>query len=99
LYFDTFFTVSGEPVPKNTEVHVIHEGDPELAEIWPLGGKPHITRRMSSGDILKSPKSQTTSFSTGPKSKPTHWKQTLFLMREPIKVDEGMSARRVFMAS
>ena len=29
------------------------------------------------------------SFSTGPRSTPTHWKQTLFLLREPIVVDEG----------
>ena len=30
-----------------------------------------------------------TSFSTGPKSIPTHWKQTLFLLKEPFVVDEG----------
>lgn len=29
------------------------------------------------------------SFSTGPKSTPTHWKQTVFLLPEPVNVSEG----------
>ena len=66
----------------------MHEGDPILAELWPFGGRP---RRLSSGDGLKPSKPRITSFSTGPKSVPTHWKQTLFLLREPIKATEGTS--------
>jgi protein arginine N-methyltransferase 3 len=31
------------------------------------------------------------SFSTGPRSEPTHWKQTLFLLREGVMVEEGTS--------
>jgi protein arginine N-methyltransferase 3 len=39
---------------------------------------------------LGPPKPETmTSFSTGPASMPTHWKQTVFLLREPINVREG----------
>jgi hypothetical protein len=30
------------------------------------------------------------SFTTGPKSVPTHWKQTVFLLREVVSVVEGM---------
>jgi protein arginine N-methyltransferase 3 len=30
-------------------------------------------------------------FTTGSHGTPTHWKQTIFLLREPIKVSEGMS--------
>ncbi|KAI0088626.1 S-adenosyl-L-methionine-dependent methyltransferase [Irpex rosettiformis] len=96
LYFDTFFTITGERVPEETEVYVVHNGDPILAELWPVGGRPHVTRRMSSGDALKPPRPRITSFSTGPKSIPTHWKQTLFLLREPIKVTEGTVVQGMF---
>ncbi|THG99108.1 hypothetical protein EW026_g3198 [Hermanssonia centrifuga] len=95
LYFDTYFNVSGGPVPEDTDVYVVREGDPILAEVWQVGSKPHMARRMSTGDNLK-PKSQVTSFSTGPLSVPTHWKQTLFLLREPIVADEGTIVQGVF---
>lgn len=49
---------------------------------------------MSSGQGLKDREGEgarrkITSFSTGPESVPTHWKQTLFLLKEPITVHEG----------
>ncbi|KAJ6455461.1 protein arginine N-methyltransferase [Mycena sanguinolenta] len=89
LYFDTFFTANGRPVPEGTEVKVIREGDPVVAEVWPVGGRPAPQRRTSSsfGKQLEAPK--ITSFSTGPQSIPTHWKQTLFLLREPFIINEG----------
>jgi len=87
LYFDTFFTVDGKPVPDGTEVKVIRENDAVLAEVWPVGGRPAPQRRVTSGGKLETPK--ITSFSTGPQSIPTHWKQTLFLLREPIVIEEG----------
>jgi len=87
LYFDTFFTVTGDAVPPETKVHVTKNDDVTLAEIWPVGGKrPH--RRKSS---LFREADRITSFSTGPQSIPTHWKQTLFLLRDPIVVVEGLS--------
>jgi len=90
LYFDTFFTTTSEPVPSDTEVKIVKEGDVALAELWPVGGKPAPQRRASLGEGLKGKgRAKITSFSTGPKSVPTHWKQTLFLLREPITVDEG----------
>ncbi|KAJ7505877.1 S-adenosyl-L-methionine-dependent methyltransferase [Mycena galericulata] len=87
LYFDTFFAADGQPVPEATEVKVIRENDVVLAEVWPVGGRPAPMRRASSNKGEAAPK--ITSFSTGPQSIPTHWKQTLFLLREPIVVAEG----------
>jgi hypothetical protein len=45
-------------------------------------------RRSSLGEGLK--KEKFTSFTTGPDSVPTHWKQTVFLLREPISAQEGV---------
>ena len=90
LYFDTFFVETGLPVPEDKPVHIVREGDPILAEVWQLGGKRHMTRRMSSGEYIKPYEPKTISFSTGPLSVPTHWKQTLFLLREPIVAAEGI---------
>jgi type I protein arginine methyltransferase len=86
LYFDTFFTTTGKPILPNTQVKVVKEGDVTLAEIWPVGGKAAPQRRASQG---RESIGKVTSFSTGPQSIPTHWKQTLFLLKEPIMVDEG----------
>jgi len=35
------------------------------------------------------PKETVKSFTTGPQSTPTHWKQTFFLLREPIQMQHG----------
>lgn len=83
LYFDTFFTVTGQPVPRETEVKVIRTNDMVLGEVWPVGGKPAPQRRQSQGG------KEVTSFSTGPQSIPTHWKQTFFLLKDPFIVEEG----------
>ncbi|OCH89934.1 S-adenosyl-L-methionine-dependent methyltransferase [Obba rivulosa] len=95
LYFDVFFTSTGESVPPETRAYVVREGDPILAEVWPLGGRPHPTRRMSTTDHLKG-RPKVTSFSTGPDSVPTHWKQTIFLLRDPITVTEGTVVQGTF---
>lgn len=75
-------------MPATTDVKVVKEGDVVLAELWPVGGKPAPKRRRSMGVD----KDSITSFSTGPQSVPTHWKQTLFLLREPISVTEGQNS-------
>ncbi|KAF8158442.1 arginine N-methyltransferase 3 [Crassisporium funariophilum] len=85
LYFDTFFTSTGLPIPHDTEVKVIKEGEAVLAELWPVGGKPAHKRRQSMGREAE----KVTSFSTGPQSMATHWKQTIFMLRENITVSEG----------
>ncbi|KAK7025560.1 hypothetical protein VNI00_015913 [Paramarasmius palmivorus] len=110
LYFDTFFTQSGKPVPPGTEVKNVGEDEAMVAEVWPVGGKPAPQRRASHHSLTrdserrpqrrKTEDEQTakgkeketdvvTSFSTGPRSIPTHWKQTLFILREPFIADEG----------
>ena len=97
LYFDTFFTSTGEPIPPETDVHIVQEGDPILAEVWPLGGRPYQARRMSSGGPLKDKgRPKVVSFSTGPASVPTHWKQTMFFLREPLSVAEGTVVEGTF---
>jgi protein arginine N-methyltransferase 3 len=82
LYFDMFFNPTGEPVPPETQPTVVRAGGGEVAEVWQMRRRPS---RRASG----SAKTTVHSFSTGPQSVPTHWKQTLFLLREPIAVDEG----------
>lgn len=84
LYFDTFFTPSGRPVSPSTQVEVVREGEVALAELWPVGGKPAQKRRQSLGR-----KEKISSFSTGPQSSPTHWKQTIFMLKVPFIVSEG----------
>lgn len=90
LYFDTFFTTTGEPVLPEVPVRVTKEGDVTLAEVWPVGGKAPPQRRASTGPGLKQKEDKrVTSFSTGPRSQPTHWKQTIFLLRDPIHAEDG----------
>jgi len=93
LYFDTFFTARGLPIPPGTEVKLIKEGEAVLAELWPVGGKPAPQRRQSMGGR----KEKITSFSTGPHSNPTHWKQTIFMLRESVTVSEGSIVVGTFM--
>ena len=90
MYFDTFFTASGLPVSPHTEVKAIKAGEAVLAELWPVGGKPAHQRRQSMGRE----KDKITSFSTGPASTPTHWKQTIFILREPMIVSGGCTCTR-----
>ncbi|KAL0577118.1 hypothetical protein V5O48_004871 [Marasmius crinis-equi] len=109
LYFDTFFTRSGQPVPPGTEAQIVGEDQVLVAEVWPVGGKPAPQRRASQHSqaerklerrktedeaTLKAKEKEkaadvVTSFSTGPRSIPTHWKHTLFILREPFIADEG----------
>lgn len=45
--------------------------------------------RLRRASSVKMKAEEGTSFTTGPESLPTHWKQTLFLLKEPIVVSEG----------
>ncbi|KDQ49228.1 hypothetical protein JAAARDRAFT_43018, partial [Jaapia argillacea MUCL 33604] len=88
LYFDTFFASDGLPIPHGTKPLIVKAGEGILAEVWPVGahgGRTKPVRRTSQGEGLR----KVTSFSTGPESFPTHWKQTVFFLRDPIVVDEG----------
>lgn len=100
LYFDVFFATDREPTPRDAPVAVVSPDEPQVAEIWsvPAGRvgteakSPSLQRRKSSVD----PKGRPTSFSTGPQSVPTHWKQTIFLLREPISVRPGTVVQGTF---
>ncbi|KAF9220251.1 S-adenosyl-L-methionine-dependent methyltransferase [Gyrodon lividus] len=97
LYFDTFFTTTGEPLSPDVPVRLIKDGDVTLAEVWPVGGKPARHRRASIGPGLKQKEQKKViSFSTGPTSQPTHWKQTIFLLRDPILAEEGTVVSGMF---
>ncbi|WVR08113.1 hypothetical protein IAU60_005159 [Kwoniella sp. DSM 27419] len=77
-HFDTFFSPrSGDAshVPPTEDVEILPFGDDEFqAPIEPL----------TSGDG-----GAQVSFTTGPRGKYTHWKQVVFLLREPITLHPG----------
>ncbi|KAF8430973.1 S-adenosyl-L-methionine-dependent methyltransferase [Boletus edulis BED1] len=90
LYFDTFFTTTGVHLPPDVPVRNIKDGDVTLAEVWPIAGKPPPKRRASLSPGLKErEEKRVISFSTGPTSQPTHWMQTIFLLKDPILAEEG----------
>jgi len=90
LYFDTFFTTTREPLSPDVPVRLIKDGDVTLAEVWPIAGKPPPKRRASVSPGLKElEEKRVISFSTGPTSQPTHWMQTVFLLKDPICAEEG----------
>lgn len=116
LYFDTFFSATGEQVAQDVSAQAVKDGEVILAEVWRVGGgrslsrttSPERTRspdahsptsplrkdKLRRASTYKSkekdaPKDTTKSFTTGPESVPTHWRQTLFLLREPIVMHEG----------
>lgn len=86
---------------------MVRENEPVVAEVWPLGGRPAPQRRAShqhskkeklvEDDSTKADVDVVTSFSTGPKSMATHWKQALFLLKEPFIVDEGMLSISLYL--
>ncbi len=97
LYFDTWFIPDGSDIPPDAEVTVV---DPNgtlvpTAEFLQIGvskasaplnpAEPPPLQRRPSGKR----KPTTVSFSTGPNSFPTHWKQTVFLLKSPFRVIEG----------
>ncbi|KAH7096731.1 S-adenosyl-L-methionine-dependent methyltransferase [Auriculariales sp. MPI-PUGE-AT-0066] len=94
LYFDCFFATDRETTPPGAPVTFVSQDEAQTAEVWPIGlsrakstdvPRPGPMRRKSSVD----PKGKPVSFSTGPQSVATHWKQTIFLLQEPIIVKPG----------
>ncbi|CAE6497417.1 unnamed protein product [Rhizoctonia solani] len=100
LYFDTWFTTDGDDVPPDAEPTIAKgEGDVVTTDVLQIKARPDLVarRKSSMGPIRKKSMSgeelikdgKEVSFSTGPASMPTHWKQTLFLFRSPVDVKEG----------
>ncbi|KAH8104934.1 S-adenosyl-L-methionine-dependent methyltransferase [Phellopilus nigrolimitatus] len=101
LYFDAFFSMDGAQVSPETQAHASREGEAILAEVWRVGSpsrrrspsappSPARAERLRRASSVKTKEKVTVkSFTTGPQSIPTHWKQTLFLLREPIVVHNG----------
>jgi type I protein arginine methyltransferase len=74
-------------MPRKPSLKHVASGNKQTVEEKAPSSPPAHRRRASLGDGLVN---KTASFSTGPWSIPTHWKQTLFLLREPIFVEEGV---------
>ncbi|CAE6479398.1 unnamed protein product [Rhizoctonia solani] len=100
LYFDTWFTTDGTDVPPDAEPTIAKgEGDVVTTDVLQIKARPELVARrkssmgplrkksMSGEELIKDGKE--VSFSTGPASMPTHWKQTLFLFRNPVDLKEG----------
>jgi protein arginine N-methyltransferase 3 len=106
LYFDTWFTTDGADVPLDAEPTIAKgEGDVVTTDVLQIKARPELVARrkssmgplrkksMSGEEMIKDGKE--VSFSTGPASMPTHWKQTLFLLRTPVDVKEGKHSQFV----
>ncbi|CUA74805.1 protein arginine N-methyltransferase 3 [Rhizoctonia solani] len=100
LYFDTWFTTDGADVPPDAEPTIAKgEGDVVTTDVLQIKARPELVarRKSSMGPLRKKSVSgeemikdgKEVSFSTGPASMPTHWKQTLFLFRNPVDLKEG----------
>ncbi|KDQ16021.1 hypothetical protein BOTBODRAFT_107545 [Botryobasidium botryosum FD-172 SS1] len=88
------------------------DGDGVTADVIQLKRRPSQAERKMSlgGDNAPEVQSQSAqtepakeetrkkevSFSTGPRSTPTHWKQTLFLLRKPVRAKRGTTVSGSF---
>ncbi|KIJ59057.1 hypothetical protein HYDPIDRAFT_118885 [Hydnomerulius pinastri MD-312] len=72
---------------------------PLVVDAKPISrGEPPPKRRASLGANLKQIEDQrVTSSSTGLTSQPTHWRRTMFLLRDPILAEEGETLIRSAM--
>ena len=104
LYFDTWFVPDGSDVPPDVSPTLVEvEGNFVTAEVVRVGAGAGVsaqdkdknkgqgpTRKASMmTEKEKEAKPVEVSFSTGPASLCTHWKQTVFMLRAPFKVIEG----------
>ncbi|KAJ1987452.1 hypothetical protein H4R33_002860 [Dimargaris cristalligena] len=84
-YFDTYFTRRPEDeIPADSE-DLFQQYDPELmaTEANPRPVVPNPNTPLGEGNQAIH------RFTTGPHGKPTHWKQTLFVLKEPFPVQVG----------
>ncbi|KDN46121.1 S-adenosyl-L-methionine-dependent methyltransferase [Tilletiaria anomala UBC 951] len=102
-WFDTWFMTSPAPyrVDSETNVPVQLQGGERLGDLPPcttdvITVEDVPALKLKGSDLAPSPASDSTeakgevvSFTTGPYGKDTHWKQTVFLLKEPIDAEEG----------
>lgn len=102
VYFDTWFTVNGADIPLDAKVTITPgNGDVVTTDVLRLARKPSYgaTAHALAKAKAKEEAAQAgreVSFSTGPESMPTHWKQTLFLLRKPIELRQGTKVSGMF---
>jgi hypothetical protein len=80
-YFDTLFTTN-----KEEELDWILASDTGIAPIDPETGAVNYE---TVNEMVIEGQDQPIAFSTGPFSKATHWKQTLFIFKESLSVEQG----------
>jgi len=98
LYFDTYFQPDGSDVPTDS-VPTLHEPEGNFipGDILPVGQlKRGKSLKEKQREYEKEKSSTPVSFSTGPQSLCTHWKQTVFLLRNPFKAIEGTTVTGSF---
>ena len=77
----SFRTVFGLRAAKATTVHAfIGHFDTFFTQDGRLASAELGAQGLAEGEVF---------FTTGPRGTPTHWKQTVFLLKEPLEVAEG----------
>ncbi|KAJ2891815.1 hypothetical protein GGI21_005760, partial [Coemansia aciculifera] len=88
-YFDVAFARSqATPGPSHAELSlpVCENGSDCAAE----------SAQVSARALWRQPAASMNGFTTGPHGMPTHWKQTVFVLREPIQAKQGDEIRGQF---
>ncbi|KIO25717.1 hypothetical protein M407DRAFT_75351 [Tulasnella calospora MUT 4182] len=96
VYFDTFFTTDGKDLDVDAKVELHKAPIPPVGILSPPVRRPSLRARSASRRESTTGLPKSVSFSTGPRSMPTHWKQTVFLLREPIRVRKGTTISGTF---
>lgn len=97
-WFDTWFTPDGLPIPQSGRKDM--QGGEKLdalVDVETTCPKEEDVRglNLEKGTIIQRStdinegKGEIVSFTTGPQGLETHWKQTLFVLKEPIEVEKG----------
>lgn len=95
-WFDTWFTPTGRPFPSGGRTEM--SGGEELPDLPVCESEVPKEQDIRGLDVKGSSIVDTTtdeqggetvSFTTGPHGLETHWKQTLFVLKEPVDVVEG----------
>jgi protein arginine N-methyltransferase 3 len=103
-WFDTWFTPNGLPAPpagtrdmqggeKLEGLPPVTTRCPEEKEVRGLDLRKDAV--ISRDNDFKESKGETVSFTTGPQGLETHWRQTFFVLKEPIEVGKGECSNRL----